>query len=190
MNWKVLLIRLGLVLMVTTMLTACSFSKVVRIVGQVGTVLRAVEIVYSWFPPAADLATFDAANLGQSIQLQNMALASNSGIAFITIKDEHTGAILGANSFDFSILGGTEISVHNAPALTNWVRSFSTYQGGQGFIEIVVETSFDVQPPPAGQTGTASSSLTYNNVPLASGSGSYTAGPGGGGCEQWSCVVQ
>lgn len=176
-------------LVLATSLTACSFSSVVKIA--IAT-LQLVNIILEnrHKPPASDLAYFDAADVVQSINLTNMNLAASIGDVRITITDEITGAVLGQNTYPYVVSGST-VSFANPAPVTSWIRSFSNYQGGAGFIEVIFETELTATIPPPGSVGVASSSTSWNGVPLASSQASYyNPGPGNNPCELAFCQEQ
>lgn len=172
MNFKKIVGRTFVVCLLTITLSACSFSKIVNIVKDVITVVR---IASKWFPPAADLANFDASVAIDNYSLQNMSFATNTAQVTITISDEITGALLGEQTYTVNIINGQQAVFANPAAVTSWVRSFATYQNGQGFVEVNVASDIVANPPPPGTTGTVSSTFTYAGTPLASSSGSYTS---------------
>lgn len=176
MKFNRTVIRALAVAVLAVTLSACSFSKIVSIVKDVYTV---VKIVTKWFPPAADLATFDASVAADNYTLQNISFSSNTGLVTITISDEVTGAFLGEQSYTVNIINGQQAVFANPAAVTSWVRSFANYQGGQGFVEINMSSDILANDPPPGTTGTVASTFTYAGTPLASAQGSYSS-PGGG----------
>lgn len=50
--------------------TACSFSTVLDRITTAAGVIKGVMVMASWFPPASDLATFDASLASQYVDFQ------------------------------------------------------------------------------------------------------------------------
>jgi hypothetical protein len=176
--------KLMSVALMSMTMTACSFEKVINFIKEVGIVVQAIAIVFSWFPPASDLQNFDAHLATQNLTVQNISITSSSGTVEITIKDENDGTLLGQNSFGYQINAQNQIQFSDPTLVTNWVRSFSNYNG---FVEVEVRTIVDVQAPPVGQSGTVSSTSVYNGSPVASASSTYTnegSGCGAGFCDE------
>lgn len=150
-------------------LTACSFSTVLTvlvIVGEVAEVLQ--KHVFS--PPAAELANFDAADVSSHLDLDNVSLNSSNGDVTITMYDEVTRQKLGQNTYGFNVSGSNVVTLSNPAAVTSWVRSFSDYQDGAGFIDVEIEVEYEVAMPPPGEAGTITSTDLWNDVPVASSS--------------------
>jgi len=158
------------VFVLVTSLTACSFDNVVKFVGELAQVVKAVAIVIAWFPPASDLQYFDASLATQNLNAQNITITSTSGDVEFTIKDENDGTILGQNVFAYSVNAQGQVSFQNPSVVTTWVRSFSNYEG---FVDVSIKTVLDIEPPPVGQQGTVSSTMVYNGSPVSSASATY-----------------
>lgn len=167
-------------------LSACAFEKAITFLTDLVTVIKALIIIFSWFPPAADLQYFDAQLATQNLNAQNITITSTSGDVEITIKDENDGTILGQNTFGYTVNAQDQVLFTDPTTVTNWVRSFSTYDG---FVEVSVKTTLDATPPPEGQTGNVSSTLVYNGAPLASATASFT-NSNGSGCGAGFCEIQ
>lgn len=165
-------------------LAACSFEKTISIIEQIGVIVKAVAIIVAWFPPAADLQYFDAHLATQNLSAQNIIFTGSSGNVEIKIKDENDGTLLGQNTFAYQLNAQDQVEFSNPTTVTNWVRSFSNYNG---FVEVEVRTVVDIQAPPEGQSGTVSSTLVYNGSPVASATTTYVnegSGCGAGFCEE------
>lgn len=158
------------VFIMVTSLTACSFDNVIKFISDVGTVVKAVAIVVAWLPPAADLQHFDANLATQNLNAQNITITSTSGDVEFTIKDENDGTILGQRVFAYNVNAQGQVSFQNPTAVNTWVRSFSNYDG---FVDMSIKTVLDIEPPPAGQQGTVSSTVVYNGSPVSSASATY-----------------
>lgn len=176
-------LKLTSLLLICMMLGACSFEKTISIGPVHNEVIRAINILVAWFPPASDLQNFDAQQATQNLSVQNITITANSGTVEINIKDENDGMLIGHNTFSYTINAQNQVSFSDPTTVTNWVRSFSNYNG---FVKLEVRTNIDTQGPPQGQSGTVSSTLVYNGAPLASASSTYTndSGCGAGFCEE------
>lgn len=175
------------ILLVST-LSACSFQKSFRTIMMNNdiTIIKAIVVIIAWYPPASDLEYFDAQLASHNMSSQNMSFTSSSGDLTITIKDENDGTIIGSNIFAYTLNAQNQVHFAQPSAVTNWVRSFSDYDG---FVELNVETNVDVNGPPEGQTGNVSSTFVYNGAALASATASYT-NSNGSGCGAGFCEIQ
>lgn len=116
-------------------------------------------------PPASDLANFDATQADALLTANNLTIASTGGTATLTISDESNGTVLGSAQFSFVINDG--VATFSQPvAVTNWVRSYSTYPGN---VSISFNFYTAVNDPPAGQSGTLTITAQYSGAPYVFG---------------------
>lgn len=176
-------VKLMSVALMSMVLGACAFKKAVTFIV-FGNLLKSVALAVAWFPPAADLQYFDAHLATQNLSVQNITITGTSGNVEIKIKDENDGTLLGQNTFTYQLNALNQVEFSNPSTVTNWVRSFSNYNG---FVEVEVLTIIDAQAPPEGQSGSVSSTLVYNGSPVASATSTYInegSGCGAGFCEE------
>lgn len=115
-------------------------------------------------PPASDLAYFDASKADALLTAQNITIASTGGTATVTLTDESSGATLGSASFPF-VINNSDATFSNPAAVTNWLRSYSTYSGN---VNIGFQFYTAIDDPPAGQSGTLTYTGRYAGSPYVS----------------------
>jgi hypothetical protein len=169
------------------LMTGCSFNGVLKETRLIATTIASVAAVVMLLPPASDLATFNAADAVENLQFNNTKLANTSGDVTITISDENTGTLLGQQTFGYTINGNDQLTLDNPTAVTNWVRSFSSYNG---YVEVKFQAMLNVYLPPQNQTATVSTQWLYQSTPYASSSTTFNSSPPGGGHLCTTCKQQ
>jgi len=96
-------IKLACILAVTTFITGCSFTQILDGVTNAVGIIKGVRYFLALAPPASDLASFDAAQMTNNLNLNNLVITSNSGTVTVKISDQSTSAVLGQNSFPFTV---------------------------------------------------------------------------------------
>lgn len=167
-------------------LGACSVSGVVHVLQVVGAAITLVTTILE-SPPASDLATFDASQTAEDLQLTNTSLESTTGNVTITISDQNNGTLLGQETFGYTINGNDVVTFNNPSEVTNWVRSFSTYNG---YVNVKYATKVKVAKPASGTSAKLSSTWLYQNAPYSTASATFTGGSGGGGCPTHNCKIK
>ncbi|MGI0133721.1 MAG: hypothetical protein ACREBW_02025 [Candidatus Micrarchaeaceae archaeon] len=165
-GWKRIKKRALMVLVIPALamtLGACSISAILT------DILHAFEIVaiIVALPPASELATFNASQATENMNLQNMSFTSTTGNVTISISDQSTSDLLGQQTFPFYINAQNQVKFTDPSVVTSWVRSFSTYPG---YVKLKVSTPMKVTEPGQNQTSTVGTSFIYQGTPWASSS--------------------
>lgn len=156
-------------------LAGCSLSQTIQTISA-GTAI-AVNIELLLKPPASDLADFSASKAAADFTLSNTKLENTTGTVTITISDENTGTQLGQASFGYAVNGSDVASFNYPNAVTNWVRSFSSYNG---YVTVQVAAKVKTSKPSAGTTAKITSASMYDNTKYSSATATYTTPSGGG----------
>jgi len=164
-------------------LAACSVSGFINVLKIAGAVIELVTVVLE-SPPASDLATFNASQAAEDLQLSNTSLASTTGNVTITISDQNNGTLLGQGTFGYTINGSDVLTFNNPSEVTNWVRSFSTYNG---YVNVQYKTAVNVAKPASG-TAKLTATWLYQSAPYSTASATFTGS--GGGCPTHNCKIK
>lgn len=130
-------------------------------------------------PPASYLANFDASQAVQNYVFQNSSVYSKTGSLAVTVSDQVTGAVLGTNSFGYTINSGNQLVLDDPASATAWIRSFSDYGG---YVTVAVNVPVEATAPPSGQNATATATGVYEGQAEGSTSVTMTTIGGSGGC--------
>jgi hypothetical protein len=126
-----------------------------------------IHAVYHVSPPASELANFDASQAVADYTFNNTAVYSRAGNLSVTVSDQTTGAVLGTASFGYTMNSANQLVLNDPAGATQWVRSFSTYNG---YVMVNVDVPVQVNAPPAGEGATAASTDLYQGVAQGSAS--------------------
>ena len=122
---------------------------------------------YRISPPASVLASFDASQVVADYTLNNTSIYARAGDLSVTVSDQNTGAVLGSASFQYTINSANQLVLTDPASATQWIRSFSTYNG---YVTVAVNVPVLVTAPRSGLEATVASSDVYHGITVGSAS--------------------